>query len=220
MDVNNNIKLLVKNAQSALENKYITKHKVRQLLKQLGEIDATELPEIEGLISNLESKLESLTKIYKQKNIEFVELGNGFLALGARPSRNKIYILKKENVTTIITLLKKEEKLVKELGEHIKSLGINWIWFPLSASKLETNDEFKQTINDLYADLMRRLENGEKVLIHCAAGVHRTGAFSNGLLRKMGFSQVEAKEKIYEIRPVTALEAITRHWNWSEKIIS
>jgi len=216
----NNPDLIVKNAKSALENRDITKHKVRRLLEQLREVDATELPEIQTLISHLENKMEVLTKLYKKKNVEFVELGNGFLALGARPSMNKIYIFKKKEVSTIITLLKKEEKLVEELGEHIKSLGINWIWFPLSASKLEVNDEFKQVINALYLDLIERLENGEKVLIHCAAGVHRTGAFSNGLLRKMGFSKAEAKEKIYEIRPVTALEAVTRHWNWSEKIIS
>jgi len=216
----NNPDLIIKNVKSALENRYITKHKIRRLLEQLREVDETELPEIQVLTTRLENKMDVLTKLYKKKNIEFVALGNGFLALGARPSMNKIYILKKEEVTTIITLLKKEEKLVKELGEHIKSLGINWIWFPLSASKLEVNDEFKQAINDLYSDLIERLKNGEKVLIHCAAGVHRTGAFSNGLLRKMGFSKTEAKEKIYEIRPVTALEAITRHWNWSEKIIS
>lgn len=211
---------IIKNAYSALENKYMPIHKVRRILGELKKAKEPQLSEIQELITKLESKEETLKVLYKQKNINFTELGNGFVALGSRPSLEKIYILKKEEVTTIVTLLKKEEKLVVELGERIKSLNINWIWFPLSASNLETNAEFKQTVNNVYLDLISRLENGEKILVHCAAGIHRTGAFSNGLLRKMGFSQTEAKAKIFEIRPVTALEAITKHWNWSEKIIT
>ncbi|MEZ4987473.1 MAG: hypothetical protein R2795_20915 [Saprospiraceae bacterium] len=110
--------------------------------------------------------------------------------------------------------------MVEELGGEIKLCEMDWEWLPLSASNFRTDVVFKNTVNNLYDNLIKKLDNGEKVFVHCAAGIHRTGAFSNGLLRKMGFSEIEAKEMIYKMRPVTAIEAIRKHWDWSEIIIS
>lgn len=205
-------------AAIVLDDKYAPIRKVREVLKELKQVEAASL-DIEVLIQGLESKERALKVLYKRKKIHFIALQNGYLGLSGRPSLEKIKILKEDGVTTIVTLLKEEEKRVLALGDQIKSLDIHWVWFPLAASQLEDNTVFKQEINNVYEAIIARIEAGEKILIHCAAGVHRTGSFSNGLLRKMGFSKIEAKEKIYEIRPVTVLEAIPKHWNWSERMI-
>lgn len=213
-----NRKTTIEEAKLVLHDKYIPISKVRKAIKALEELFVDE-SEYEELTLRLREREQSLSKIYRQKTINFRRFKNGLLGIGARPSLDKINLLKIEGVEMIITLLKKEEKLVKELGDKVKDCEIIWEWFPLSASNLRTDKAHKKAVNDLYDNLISRLDRGEKIFMHCAAGVHRTGAFSNGLLRKMGFTEEEAKEEIYKMRPVTAIERISKHWNWSEKII-
>ena len=45
----------------------------------------------------------------------------------------------------------------------------------------------------------------EKIVIHCAAGIHRTGVFAYSLLRGLGYSATNSMGKILELRKAT-------HW--------
>ena len=45
----------------------------------------------------------------------------------------------------------------------------------------------------------------ERVVIHCAAGVHRTGVFAYSILRGLGYSASNAMSKILDLRKAT-------HW--------
>lgn len=51
------------------------------------------------------------------------------------------------------------------------------------------------------------IENGGRTLIHCAAGLHRTGMIGNLTLLYLGYNDDEAYQKIREAREQTALEA-------------
>lgn len=196
-----------------IENKYTKISVIRKVLKEL-----VEKNEFTDLHNRLYEKEKELAKIYKSKELNFQKVKSGYIALGGRPGLGKIDELIENGTTLIVTLLKETEKNVRELGELIESKNIAWIWFPLSASKLQTGDNFRIQINTLFDDLIRHLNNKEKIFIHCAAGVHRTGSFTNALLLKCGFTESESKELIYKMRPVTAIEAVTKHWNWSKKI--
>ena len=49
----------------------------------------------------------------------------------------------------------------------------------------------------------RMVANKEIVMVHCAAGIHRTGVFAYSLLRATGLSGKGAMTKILELREVT-----------------
>lgn len=153
-----------------------------------------------------------MTKKYK-----WLEESGGYLAIGGRPSMQLIELLKKENCTTIITLLRESErKTVEEIGKKVHNMDMNWEWFPLSASALPQNNQLEK-VREFLATIQERLKNGEQIFIHCAAGVHRTGAFTYGLLRYLGNTAENAKEKIKALRTITYEEAHDKHWAWGEQ---
>ncbi|MBN2890631.1 MAG: dual specificity protein phosphatase family protein [Bacteroidales bacterium] len=161
-----------------------------------------------------------LKRIYKSKEVNFLPIKNGFFSIGGRPTLDKILLLKDLGVNLVLTLLKKEEKEVEELGDFIVENNIKWIWNPLSASSLPTDTKNIERIRSIFNDLDKELEEGSKIYVHCAAGIHRTGAFTNAFLQYSGFSAEESKMMIKQMREVTAREAITKHWNWSKKFVS
>lgn len=201
-----------------LENQYAKISEIRKAIGQLTEAE-NPTPLHENWLQDLQEKEAALSVLYKQKTINFQPVKAGFLALGGKPGVDRLAELTTLNTTTVVTLLKEKETGVAEIKAAVTEQGIDWIWFPLSASQLSLDPEFRQKINELYHTLIQKLEAGERIFVHCAAGVHRTGSFSNGLLRKMGFTQEESRTMIYAIRPVTALEAVKKHWAWSEAVI-
>ncbi|NNC15830.1 hypothetical protein HJC22_08825 [Corallococcus exiguus] len=48
------------------------------------------------------------------------------------------------------------------------------------------------------------VEGGGKLVIHCSAGIHRTGMFGYALLRQLGLSADAARARLAELRQVTA----------------
>jgi len=163
------------------------------------------------VVDNLTDK-QTMTKKYK-----WLEESGGYLAIGGRPSMQLIELLKKENCTTIITLLRESErKTVEEIGKKVHNMDMNWEWFPLSASALPQNNQLEK-VREFLATIQERLKNGEQIFIHCAAGVHRTGAFTYGLLRYLGNTAENAKEKIKALRTITYEEAHDKHWAWGEQ---
>lgn len=61
---------------------------------------------------------------------------------------------------------------------------------------------------------------GEHVLVHCAAGIHRTGFFTYALLRLCGFGPEETMLKLDEIRHVTAAQGGAHRFALSEDLVS
>lgn len=74
-----------------------------------------------------------------------------------------------------------------------------WDWLKVSnASKISSLEktQFKNTINVVYEAIL----NDEFFLVHCSAGLHRTGMFAYALLRKGGSSYEDSLEIIRKIR--------------------
>ena len=72
-------------------------------------------------------------------------------------------------------------------------------------SDLDIIDRLRNDIYDLYDYL---LETSERVLIHCTAGIHRTGMVAYSLLRFSGYTQQESLETILLMRKETKVKQI------------
>ena len=202
-----------------LENEFAKISEVRLLIKKLTALEDP-LEDSAQLLKQLEEKEEEVATLYQRKHVNYQPVLKGHLSIGGKPGVDRLAELAKLNTDTVVTLLKTNEKGVDEIKAELATSGTDWIWFPLSASELSLSDDTREKINAVYRQLIDKLNHGERIFIHCAAGVHRTGSFTNGLLRKIGYSSAESKQLIKEMRPVTALEAVKRHWDWSEKIFT
>ncbi len=208
----------IKEIRLILDDKFCKINRVRKKIKELQNFDVSD-DFAKNIYNQLVEKELFLSEVYKSKEISFIPIKNGRLSIGGRPNDQKITELKQLGVTSVVTLLKNNEFEAKKFKTLLNDLNINWIHFPMFASKLEKTPEFKLKTNAVYDKLIEKLKVGETFFIHCAAGIHRTGAFTNGLLLKIGFSPEESKEMIYKMRKVTAIEAVAKHWNWSKNII-
>ena len=119
-----------------------------------------------------------------------------------RPDKNLLKKLSNELVNTVVTLLWNTET-PEEVYKQCESLNINWISFPVKSINytLLTERHKCSAISEKLFELKDLLMNGQKLLIHCAAGIHRTGFVTYNLLRLCGHSKEETITALGIIRP-------------------
>ena len=188
----------------------IGQHLEREQKVKLGQL----LTEISRILHILQENGERIVVKNKQ-SFDWCKVRNGQILVGGRPSEKTIQRLKYEGCNTIVTLQTANEK-VDALSKTIQANDIQWIWLPLSASSLPAVTVGDKTHLAL-KEVAKRLDNGHSVFIHCAAGIHRTGAFTYGLLRYLGFDKSTATALIGSTREVTQRSAIAEHWDWAEQ---
>jgi protein-tyrosine phosphatase len=148
--------------------------------------------------------------------VNWVKVNEGGLAIGHKPGGKVSFEgLKKESADAVLTLLQGNEGAL-EIGDKVKRSGMKWIWFPFSASRPHEGDELIKVI-DLYSQLAILLSGGDKIYIHCSAGIHRTGMITYGLLRFMGFDATIAKALLHQLRPVTAEQVGEERLHWGDQ---
>jgi protein-tyrosine phosphatase len=104
-------------------------------------------------------------------------------------------------VTHVVTLLAEREG-AKEIGEAVRQAGITWIWCPL-ANGQPPDVQVTAAIRPVLAELASLLDKGASIIVHCSAGIHRTGMFGYALLRQVGLEPNAARAKLNKLRPVT-----------------
>jgi protein-tyrosine phosphatase len=104
-------------------------------------------------------------------------------------------------VTHVVTLLAEREG-AKEIGESVRQAGLTWIWCPL-ANGQPPDAQASAAIRPVLAELASMLNKGATIVVHCSAGIHRTGMFSYALLRQVGLEPNAARAKLNELRAVT-----------------
>jgi protein-tyrosine phosphatase len=132
---------------------------------------------------------------------KFVPVGGGALALSHRPKQRDMARLPSFCVTHVVTLLAEREG-AKEIGEAVRRAGLTWFWCPLDNGQppdAQRTAELREVITELAA----LVAGGATILIHCSAGIHRTGMFGYALLRQLGLDPAAARAKLTELRAVT-----------------
>ena len=72
-------------------------------------------------------------------------------------------------------------------------------------------------VRDCFAQLLELLGRGEKIYIHCSAGLHRTGMVTHAFLRWLGHSRAEALALMRELREATADAATEPRLAWGDQ---
>jgi protein-tyrosine phosphatase len=145
----------------------------------------------------------------------FVKVGNGRLALYHRPRGVDFSHLHKIGCTHVVTLLKESEH-AERYGNMTKNANLNWIWLPVPNGNYPEGEVHERLIHAM-PQLSRLLDEGNSLLIHCSAGIHRTGTVAYGLLRWRGIERDEAMRIIGTIRKETAEGMMEKRRRWGDE---
>ena len=97
--------------------------------------------------------------------------------------------LKKKNIDTVVSLLEKKELKqlnVSTLFEIIKKHKFTHYYFPIKDKSVpKKNVELNRLLNDLSF----KIRHNKKILLHCNAGLGRSGLIAALLCKKLGISE-------------------------------
>lgn len=145
-----------------------------------------------------------------------VPVAGGTLALTHRPRRSAFAAWKTSGITHVVTLLGEQEG-ARALGELVGRAGLEWLWVPMLGAAIPgagSDDWLVRGIDDV----ARILRAGGHVVVHCSAGIHRTGMFAYALLRRSGLDAAAARERLRELRAVTADGVGDARMAWGDRV--
>jgi protein-tyrosine phosphatase len=109
--------------------------------------------------------------------------------------------LARTGTTTVVCLCEREE-LSSRYPEYVDWLRYNQpiraLWLPIPDLRAPTLGEGREML----ADLRHRLRSGERLLMHCGAGVGRAGTMATALLLDLGTDQAHAAALVAARRPM------------------
>ena len=148
--------------------------------------------------------------------VHWEAVGAGRLALRGRPGKKLLAHVAATGCTRVVTLLSAREGGA-EIGAVLHQQGIAWTWIPLANASSPTGEAADAIIAAL-PTLSEGLDRGESILIHCAAGIHRTGMVAYALLRWRGLDDAAARAVLARLRPATANGMHDHHFAWGAAI--
>ena len=138
----------------------------------------------------------------------WVAVEGGRITASGAPGRRKLATWAESGVTDVVTLQRADEHAAWLPGA-CEAAGLTWHHYPLSGRRLERRSD-QETLAALPRLLdVLRADPPRSVIVHCSAGLHRTGICLYILLRSAGHSPEAAVSAIEAARPLTA-EELTR----------
>ena len=114
-------------------------------------------------------------------------------------------VLARTGATTVVCLTQRHE-LEDRFPEYVAWLDAERdrqvIWFPIHDLSVPTLEEFAGLVEDVAA----RLVAGERVVVHCAAGIGRAGTLATGVLVRLGMDRADALVHVAAHRPMAGPE--------------
>ncbi len=107
------------------------------------------------------------------------------------------------NAVAVLTLLEEQDMHdleVSDLGTQISDAGMTWYHLPIKDYAPPTA-HFEEQWQTVGKDLRLFLKAGDNILIHCNAGLGRSGTIAAKLLIELGLEAKDAVNKIRQARP-------------------
>ena len=139
-----------------------------------------------------------MTDAEKIERLGQLPVGRSKLMLYARPSQRTIRLMKERGVTMIVTAQSRFES-VKDIEKICTKHGLKHFWIELcyanedDLTKKATLKYLRKKVKELMVILQ---DNEEVALIHCAAGLHRTGTLGYAILR-LASPETLSREEAY-----------------------
>ncbi|MEU9111442.1 tyrosine-protein phosphatase [Streptomyces sp. NPDC048483] len=143
-----------------------------------------------------------------------VPVAGGTLTLMNRPKFTALPAMRADGVTHLVTVLGRREGALT-LRNAARAAGLQWIWVELANGNPPPAARDRELI-PVVRDLAGVLRDGGNVVVHCSAGIHRTGMVAYALLRAGGMRTDRARETLGRLRTV-ALDGVGEHrLAWAE----
>jgi len=146
--------------------------------------------------------------------LHLVQVGGGSLALTHRPKKRSLSAYRDAGATHLVTLLTEREGAVG-LGTLAKAAGITWLWCPLEGADTNASIEL---VGPALCAARAAVRGGAALVVHCSAGIHRTGMFGYALLRTLGLDRTDANSALHELRAATALGVGEGRLRWGDRL--
>lgn len=151
-----------------------------------------------------------------RERLVLVPVAAGALTLTHRPRRDSLVAWKQDGVTHVVTLLGEREN-ARDVGEAAANAGLDWVWIPMPDATIP-GDTRTRALLPAIDQVLAILAQGGHVVIHCSAGIHRTGMFGYAVLRRHGLSPDEARTYLAEMRAVTAEGVGRARLAWGDSV--
>jgi protein-tyrosine phosphatase len=141
-----------------------------------------------------------------QNRSYWVPFGRHWISAAGSPSKSRFERWQLAGTTDIVTLQRHDE-MPDWLVQQCETTQINWHHFPLSGRYLQAAND-RNSLEQLYLwakEHNHRVEP-QKVVFHCAAGLHRTGLAMYLTLRTTGLAVEEVIAHIQQARYLTGQE--------------
>jgi protein-tyrosine phosphatase len=132
-----------------------------------------------------------------------------------RPKNTDFPALYEMGCTHVVTLLKESEGAAR-FGTMTQDAGMEWVWLPVPNGKYPEG-EVHRLLLEAMPNLSALLDEGKSILIHCSAGIHRTGTVAYALLRWRGMNRGQAMKLIGRIRRETAEGMLEKRMRWGDE---
>lgn len=148
--------------------------------------------------------------------VRWVRVGAGRLALSNRPRLKDIPGLAKQGCQRVVTIQGHNEA-PGQIERTVTAAGMAWVWVPVGHGQFP-EDEADRLMRRGLRELVAAIEAGESVLVHCSAGIHRTGMMAFALLRWLGISEADALATLGELRSATREGVRAEHLAWGNRV--
>ncbi len=152
------------------------------------------------------------------KRFNWVSVGAGRMTLSHNIMGKKTFpFLKESGCDYVVTLLSASEG-GERVGEMVKGIGLRWHWLPLANGK-SPRDGARKMLIEAFPILSQELDRGASMVIHCAAGIHRTGMIAYTLLRWRGYTESQSLDLIGQMRLFTREGVGQKRIDWGNRVI-
>ena len=138
-------------------------------------------------------------------------MGNGFVAMMAHPSLEaeaaaSITNIARLDIRLVVSLLEVSEARTLGLDaerEQVNELGMEFVSFPVPDMGLPASVEKFASLSKM---LLKRVDAGTNILVHCHAGIGRSGLMAAGILLHCDLDPRQAFAHVSKMRGVRVPE--------------